>query len=113
MIKLKGLDIFVKAAAHLPRGEIFGLRPFRDDDKETLKSIQSSNNVELRGYVDQDELISYYQKAKIYCQLSYRESFGVALAEAMACGCVAVVTDRGAPPGGCGRGRILYAIWRY
>jgi glycosyltransferase involved in cell wall biosynthesis len=95
VIKLKGLDVFVEAAAHIPdvRFLILGLS---NDDRETLKGIRSSNNIEFRGYVNQDELISYYQKAKIYCQLSYRESFGVALAEAMACGCVPVVTDRGA-----------------
>ncbi|GAF92264.1 unnamed protein product, partial [marine sediment metagenome] len=44
------------------------------------------------------QLLSYYQKAKVYCQLSYYESFSVALAEAMSCGCIPVVTDRGALP---------------
>ena len=39
-------------------------------------------------------LLQYYQKAKVYCQLSTQESFGVALAEAMACGCVPVVTRK-------------------
>jgi glycosyltransferase involved in cell wall biosynthesis len=97
VIKLKGLDVFVQAAAHLPEVKFLVLG-LSNDDRETLKGIQSSNNVEFRGYVNQEELISYYQKAKIYCQLSYRESFGVALAEAMACGCVPVVTDRGALP---------------
>ena len=97
VIKLKGLDIFVEAAAYFPDVKFLVLG-LSNDDKETLKGIQSTNNVELRGYINQDELISYYQKAKIYCQLSYRESFGVALAEAMACGCVPVVTDRGALP---------------
>ncbi len=95
VIKLKGLDVFVEAAARLPEVNFLVLG-LSNDDRETLKGIQSSNNVELRGYVNPEELISYYQKAKIYCQLSYRESFGVALAEAMACGCVPVVTDRGA-----------------
>ena len=34
----------------------------------------------------------------MYCQLSYRESFGVALLEAMALGCIPVVTKNGALP---------------
>jgi glycosyltransferase involved in cell wall biosynthesis len=97
VIRLKGLDIFVEAAAYIPEVKFLVLG-LSNDDRETLKGMQSSENVEFRGYVDQEELITYYQKAKIYCQLSYRESFGVALAEAMACGCVPVVTDRGALP---------------
>jgi len=43
-------------------------------------------------------LLHYYQKAKVYCQLSAHESFGVALAEAMSCCCVPVVTRRYALP---------------
>jgi glycosyltransferase involved in cell wall biosynthesis len=96
-IELKGLDTFVKAAPYLPdvRFIVLGLS---DDDMKALESIRSSSNVELHGYVEHKELIDYYQKARVYCQLSYRESFGVALAEAMSCECVPVATERGALP---------------
>jgi glycosyltransferase involved in cell wall biosynthesis len=50
------------------------------------------------GYVSDELLVALYRKAKVYCQLSAHESFGVALAEAMACGCVPVVTNRYALP---------------
>ena len=43
-------------------------------------------------------LISELKTAKVYCQLSYTESFCVAVLEAMACGCIPVVTDRDALP---------------
>jgi glycosyltransferase involved in cell wall biosynthesis len=43
-------------------------------------------------------LISALKTAKVYCQLSYTESFCVAVLEAMACGCIPVVTDRDALP---------------
>jgi len=43
-------------------------------------------------------LISAFKTAKVYCQLSYTESFCVAVLEAMACGCIPVVTDRDALP---------------
>jgi glycosyltransferase involved in cell wall biosynthesis len=94
-LKLKGLDTFVKAASYLPEAKFIVLG-LSEEGIESLKSLQSSDNVEMRGRVDQGELVGYYQKAKVYCQLSYRESFGVALAEAMACECVPVATERGA-----------------
>jgi len=43
-------------------------------------------------------LISGLKTAKVYCQISYTESFCVAVLEAMACGCIPVVTDRDALP---------------
>ena len=50
------------------------------------------------GYVPDEELLSWYQKAKVYVQVSAYESFGMSLAEAMLCECVPVVTERGALP---------------
>ena len=50
-------------------------------------------------------LIDEFKKAKVYCQLSYTESFGMSLLEAMACGCVPVVSNKDALPevvGNCG-----------
>lgn len=48
--------------------------------------------------VPHDHLIEMLKSSKVYCQLSYTESFGVTLLEAMACGCIPVVTDRDALP---------------
>ena len=95
-IRLKGLDSFIGAAALLPEVR-FLVAGLSDNDRIELQS-RATENVSLYGYVSWEELLSHYQKAKVYCQLSYRESFGIALAEAMACGCVPVVTDRGAIP---------------
>lgn len=97
IISLKGLDAFVEAAAHLPEIK-FLIVGVSDHDRKILEDRIHSDNLELKGRVSSDGLIALYQRAKVYCQLSYRESFGVALAEAMACGCVPVVTNRGALP---------------
>lgn len=96
-IKLKGLDVFIKAAEILPDVK-FIILGLNDENKQALKGMISSGNVNLYGYMSQEELLTHFQKAKVYCQLSYRESFGLATAEAMACGCIPVVTDRGALP---------------
>ena len=96
-IKVKRLDTFVKAAAYLPDVRFILIGKY-DGSIERLKKIAGSN-VTFTGYIsDESLLLHYYQKAKVYCQLSAHESFGVALAEAMSCCCVPVVTRRYALP---------------
>jgi len=96
-IKRKGLETFVKSAAYLPEVKFFLIGQFLDDSINYLRSI-ASKNVVFTGFISESELIECYQEAKVYAQVSAHEAFGVALAEAMACGCVPVVTDRGAIP---------------
>jgi len=55
--------------------------------------------------IPHEDLMELLRHTKVYCQLSYTESFGMTLLEAMACGCVPVVTNRDALPevvGDCG-----------
>lgn len=95
-VRLKGLDVFVKSAKFLPHIKflVIGLH---GEALEKLQSIASSN-VEFVAPLPHDELISYYRRAKVYVQVSLRESFGLSLAESMLCDCVPVVTNRGAIP---------------
>lgn len=96
-IKRKGFETFVKAAKYLPEIKFILIGKASDDSIDYLKKIASSN-VEFTGFVSDQELLSYYQSAKVYCQLSFYESFGMAPAEAMLCECVPVVARRGALP---------------
>lgn len=96
-IRIKGLETFVDAARHLPKTRFVLLGRALDDALNILKQ-DAPPNVEFVPSPSPDELLRWYRRAKVYCQLSYRESFGVALAEAMSCECVPVVTDRGALP---------------
>jgi glycosyltransferase involved in cell wall biosynthesis len=61
----------------------------RDDAKLYLEQI-SPKNVEFTGFLPDDEILNYYQRAKVYCQLSYREGLPTALCEAMLCECIPV-----------------------
>jgi glycosyltransferase involved in cell wall biosynthesis len=70
---------------------------FADHSIDHLRSI-ASKNVRFTGALPENELIRYYQDAKVYVQASTHEAFAVSLAEAMACECVPVVTDKGAIP---------------
>jgi len=87
----KGLKTFIKSAMLLPNVKFALIGRYRDDSVYYLKKI-APPNVEFTGYVSDEELVKWYQRAKVYCQLSYEEGFGVALVEAMACECVPVAS---------------------
>jgi glycosyltransferase involved in cell wall biosynthesis len=90
-VRLKGLDTFVKAAKFFPETKFLVIGVI-GEAKEKLKSI-STPNVELVGPLYQEKLISYYQKAKVYCQLSMREGLPNTVCEAMLCECMPVGTN--------------------
>ncbi len=103
-IKVKGLDHFFKCAQLVPDVEFLIIGSHDPDIKDEWEA-KAPDNLKIIDYVPQDELIKLYQRAKVYAQLSFQESFGSALAEAMLCECVPVVTKRGALPevvGDCG-----------
>ena len=70
----KGVPMFREAARNLP-----------------CKSL-------ILGGVPRSEYERVLKESKVYVQLSYNEAFGVSLLEAMACGCIPVVSNRGALP---------------
>ncbi len=93
---IKGIDTFIDVARQLPQYQflVIGL------NSEKLAHLLNNlpGNLMIKGKIDHSELVTYYQKAKIYCQLSRSESFGVALAEAMYFGCIPIVTNVGGLP---------------
>lgn len=95
-VRLKGLDLFVEAAKFLPNVNFIAIGA-KDEAMEKLKGL-SPPNVMILPPVPQDELVPYYQQAKVYCQLSMREGLPNALCEAMLCECVPVGTKVGGIP---------------
>jgi glycosyltransferase involved in cell wall biosynthesis len=89
--KLKGLDTFVETAKYLPQFN-FILIGFQGPGAEKLKSI-APTNVQFIEQLPAELLISYYQKAKIYCQFSIREGLPNVLCEAMLCECIPIGSD--------------------
>ena len=96
-LRLKGFQTFVESAAATPNIRFVVVGPSPDGVVDQLKSV-APKNVEFLGPVPNEKLRELYGKAKVYCQLSMYESFGMALVEAMSCGCVPVVTSSGALP---------------
>lgn len=99
----KGLEDFVRTAEYLPNVRFVVVGEFKDDSINYLRRI--TNNVKFVGRVDDATLLHWYQKAKVYAQLSYHEGFGVAVAEAMLCECIPVVSEKGALPEVAGKNR--------
>ena len=89
IIKLKGLDTFVDAAKHFNDVKfiIVGV------SGSAKRQLTRNENIFIVDKRSQNELIVYYQHAKVYCQLSLREGLPNALCEAMLCECVPVGSD--------------------
>lgn len=90
-LKRKGFETFVKAARYLPDVKFVLIGKHLDDSVHCLKSF-ASPNVDFPGFVSDRELLHFYQRAKVYSQLSRYEGLPTSLCEAMLCGCVAVGT---------------------
>jgi glycosyltransferase involved in cell wall biosynthesis len=103
----KGLRTFKEVARLLPDYNFLVVGEASGGSCDEL-AHGASGNLRFLGLVSSEELVSLMRRATVYAQLSKHESFGVATVEAMACGCVPVVTVEGSLPevaGECG----LYA----
>lgn len=72
---------------------------------EQVRALGIAASVDMPGEISRDDKIRLMQQSDVYCQVSRYEGFGVAIAEAMACGCPVIVSRAGAVPevvGDCG-----------
>ena len=88
----KGVDRFVQAAAEDPHRRYVLAGEVSRHIKERL-SAEAPPNLTVTGRLSHDELRRLLWSAGIYVQLSWHETFGVAMAEAMLCGCVPVISS--------------------
>ena len=94
LFKLKGLDIFAKATAGFDDHKIKLIGTFKDEIKEKL--LTYNPHLEFTGKLTHTQFLNELKEAKVYCQFSQRESFGLALLEAMNSGCIPVISEAGA-----------------
>jgi glycosyltransferase involved in cell wall biosynthesis len=82
---LKGVDLFLEVASQVPEYQfhIVGQMP-------TNMIGLGRKNVQFEGWLEREQLLHLYQRAKVYCQLSMHEGLPNSLAESMLCGAVPV-----------------------
>jgi glycosyltransferase involved in cell wall biosynthesis len=106
---IKGIDTFIEVARLLPEFNFMVIGMSENLPAHIINN--RPDNMEFVGRVNHDKLQNYYKKAKIYCQFSRSESFGVAIVEAINFGCVPFVTNVGGMPELVGKtGRIVKRI---
>jgi glycosyltransferase involved in cell wall biosynthesis len=102
----KGQHPFVQAARELPDVRFVFAGKWLDDAVEELRAA-APPNVELTGWLSDDDLHAAYRSAAVYVQASRHEGFGLAVAEAMLAGCVPVVMNVTAMPEVVGDAGVL------
>lgn len=90
---VKGIDRYNSAASLFPETK-FNLVGC-DISLFSKEKIKKADNLTVIPAVSHNQLISYYKRADVYCQLSRHESFSLSLAEAMSYGLTPVITDTG------------------
>lgn len=87
----KGLDRFVELAAAEPRFEFHLVGRLSEEVQRSLGDLPP--NLRLSGFLPHAELRDLLWSADVYTQLSWHESFGMSLLEAMLCGCKPMISD--------------------
>ena len=102
----KGQLPFARASRELPEVRFVLAGKWLDAAVDELRDAGGSN-LELTGWLSDDELLDAYRRAAVYVQASRHEGFGLAIAEAMLAGCVPVVMNVTAMPEVVGDAGVL------
>jgi glycosyltransferase involved in cell wall biosynthesis len=99
LVHYKGIEYLVEAISQLNdvRLVIAGTGPEQAKCRQAIVSLGLEDRVDLVGKIDDDELKALYHACECFVlpSISRAESFGIVLAEAMACGRPVISTDIG------------------
>jgi glycosyltransferase involved in cell wall biosynthesis len=99
----KGMDVLLKSLPlilryHKVALNIIGTGPRLPRYQALAADLGVAQHVRFLGFVEHQDMPRHYQQAGVFVLPSRRESFGLVLAEAMACGLPVVATKVGAIP---------------
>jgi glycosyltransferase involved in cell wall biosynthesis len=98
----KGIDkillIWKNIVNRYPQAKLIIVGGFESErDREILykliEKLDIRNNVIVTGFIDDDKVAFYLNKAKAFISLSTYEGFGLSILEALACGLPVITTD--------------------
>jgi glycosyltransferase involved in cell wall biosynthesis len=99
----KGHHILIRAFKEFHSKEtkaqllIFGDGPELNNLQRLIKALDLTETVFLKGKIVPEDLVIEYQKSHCLILPSFKETFGVVLIEAMACGIPVIATKSGGP----------------
>lgn len=71
----------------------FHTEELRSEIERLILINNACDKIILKGHVEKEELLDWYNSADFFLSGSHYEGSGTALCEAMSCGCVPIVTD--------------------
>lgn len=112
----KGIETLVRAVDILRRSHGFsahlaliGAWPDKGYEKKIralVKELDLEKEVNFKGFVPREDLYRYYAESKIFCLMSWCESFGIPAVEAQAFGTPVISSNCCAIPEVCGDGGV-------
>ena len=93
LVPYKKIDLIVKAFSQIPDKKLMvaGTGP---DFHKIKASVTKTSNIKMLGFISDEEMISYMQKAKAFV-FAADEDFGIIPVEAQACGTPVIALGRG------------------
>ncbi len=102
--KAKGIQYLIKAIRDLVQSGITSFEviiggdgPLRNELESLVKDFNISNHCRFLGFLNHNEVSHWMQRCDVFVLPSLRETFGVVLGEAMACGKPVIATRCGGP----------------
>jgi glycosyltransferase involved in cell wall biosynthesis len=90
---LKAMRLFKDAGNSFTLYMIYGTNELEEQVRNYIHEHSLQENVVLIGKTEHNVLESWYSAADYFVAASYYEGSGIALCEAMACGCIPVVSN--------------------